>query len=279
MTGNLLLLNGRIKTMDRSAPTAEAVAIRDGVVVAVGSNAEARAAAAPRSEIIDLAGRTATPGLNDAHAHPMMLGLSLDDLALSTPPVRTIAEIVELIDAAAEHRTPGSWIIGRGYDQARLDDQRHPTRVDLDAVSPDHPVLLFRACHHLGVANSAALALAGIDSNTPDPDGGQIDRDAHGVPTGVVRETALGLVQNAIVEPGQDELERNIERGLRAFLTEGVTSTVEAGIDRPDELRAYQALWRRGELPVRTYLMMIIADTLDELIELGVQTGFGDAHL
>jgi predicted amidohydrolase YtcJ len=279
MSGNLLLLNGRIKTMDRSAPTAEAVAIRDGVVVAVGSNAEARAAAAPRSEIIDLAGRTATPGLNDAHAHPMMLGLSLDDLVLSTPPVRTIAEIVELIDAAAEHRTPGSWIIGRGYDQARLDDQRHPTRDDLDAVSPDHPVLLLRACHHIGVANSAALALAGIDSNTPDPDGGQIDRDAHGVPTGVVRETALGLVQNAIVEPGQDELERNIERGLRAFLTEGVTSTVEAGIDRPDELRAYQALWRRGELPVRTYLMMIIADTLDELIELGVQTGFGDAHL
>ena len=279
MTGNLLLLDGRIKTMDRSTPTAEAITIRDGIVVAIGSNAEARAAAAPRSEVVDLAGRTATPGLNDAHAHPMMLGLSLDDLVLSTPPVRTIAEIVQLVDEAAENRAPGTWIVGRGYDQARLDDQRHPTRDDLDAVSPDHPVLLLRACHHIGVANSSALALAGIDANTPDPDGGKIDRDIHGMPSGVVRETALGIVQNAILEPGLDDLERNIQRGLEAFLAQGVTSTVEAGIDRPEELRAYQALWRRGLLPVRSYLMMIIADTLDELIELGVQTGFGDARL
>lgn len=279
MNGDLLLVNGHIKTMDRSSPSAEAIAVRNGVVVAVGSTAEARAAAAHRAEVIDLAGRTATPGLNDAHAHPMMLGLSLDDLVLSTPPVRTIAEIVGLVDQATEKRPPGSWIVGRGYDQARLEDQRHPTRDDLDAVSPDHPVLLFRACHHIGVANSAALALARIDVNTPDPDGGQIDRDEHGVPTGVVRETAMGLVQQAIVEPDQHELERNIRRGLEAFLAQGVTSTVEAGIDRPEELRAYQALWRRGELPVRSYLMMIIADTLDELIELGVQTGFGDARL
>ncbi len=279
MTRNLLLVNGRIKTMDRDKPFAEAIAARNGIVVAVGSNDEARAAAAPRSEQIDLAGRTATPGLNDAHAHPMMLGLSLDDLVLSTPPIRTIEEIVELVDEAAERRAPGSWIVGRGYDQARLDDQRHPTREDLDGVSPDHPVLLYRACHHIGVANSAALSLAGITADTPDPNGGQIDRDAHGVPTGVVRETAMGLVQRAIAEPGQVDLERNIRRGLEAFLQQGVTSTVEAGIDRPEELRAYQSLWRRGELPARTYLMMIIAETLDELIGLGIQTGFGDARL
>jgi predicted amidohydrolase YtcJ len=279
MTGDLLLLDGRIKTMNRAAPTAEAVAIRNGIVVAVGSNQEARAAAAPQSVVIDLAGRTATPGLNDAHAHPMMLGLSLDDLVLSTPPVRSIAEIVGLVDAAARERHLGTWIVGRGYDQARLDDQRHPSRGDLDAVSPDHPVLLIRACHHIGVANSVALKLAGIDANTPDPSGGQIDRDEHGAPTGVVRETALGLVQDVIVEPDQDGLERNIRRGLEALLAQGVTSTAEAGIDRPEELRAYQALWRRGELPVRSYLMMIIADALDELIEVGVQTGFGDARL
>lgn len=279
MTGNLLLTGGRIKTMVRSRPNAEALAIRNGTIVAVGSNAEAKSAAAPGSQTIDLAGRTATPGLNDAHAHPMMLGMSLDDLALSTPPVESIAEIVTLVGTATDRRAAGSWIIGRGYDQARLRDQRHPTRDDLDAVSPHHPVLLFRACHHIGVANSAALALAGIDVSTADPDGGQIDRDDHGRPTGVVRETALGMVQQAIADPTQDELERNIARGLDAFLAEGVTSTVEAGIRRPEELRAYQSLWKRGELPARVYLMMIIADTLDELIGLGVQTGLGDARL
>ena len=257
----------------------EAVAIRNGVVVTAGSNADARAAASTRCEIIDLAGRTATPGLNDAHAHPMLVGMALDDLVISTPPVGAIAEIVALVEEAAERRAPGNWIIGRGYDQARLADQHHPTRSDLDPVSPDHPVLLFRACHHIGVANTVALALAGIDRHTPDPDGGQIDRDEDGEPTGVVRETALTMVQHAIADPTQDELERYIARGLRAFLTSGVTSTVEAGIDRPEELRAYQALWRRGELPVRSYLMMIIADMLDELVDLGIQTGFGDAML
>lgn len=279
MTGNLLLINGRIKTMDRSSPAATALAIRNGAIVAIGTNQDARAAAAVGSEVIDLAGRTATPGLNDAHAHPMMVGMSLEDLAIGTPPVGSIAEVVRLVDKTAERRAPGSWIIGRGYDQARLSDQRHPTRDDIDAVSPDHPVLLFRACHHIGVANSAALALAGIDDHIADPDGGQIDRDEQGRPTGVVRETALTMVQRAIADPTQAELERVIARGLQTFVADGVTSTVEAGIDRPEELRAYQALWRRGELPARTYLMMIIADTLDEMIGLGVQTGLGDARL
>lgn len=279
MSGNLLLVNGRIKTMNPEQPAAEAVAIRNGIIVAVGSERDARSAAAPGSQSIDLAGRTATPGLNDAHAHPMILGMSLDDLVLSTPPVESVAEIVRLVDDAAERRAPGSWIIGRGYDQARLTDQRHPSRADIDPVSPDHPVLLFRACHHIGVANSVALARAGIDEHTPDPDGGQIDRDEHGVPTGVVRETALTMVQDAIEPPSEDELAHHIKRGLEAFLAEGVTSTVEAGVDRPEELRAYQALWRRGELPARVYLMMIIADTLDQMIDLGVQTGLGDARL
>ncbi len=279
MSGNLLLINGRIKTMDERTPMVEAVAIRNGVVVAIGSNAEVRAASAAKSEVIDLAGRTATPGLNDAHAHPMLVGMALDDLVISTPPVASIVQIVSMVDAAAERRPHGSWIVGRGYDQARLSDQRHPTRSDLDPVSPNHPVLLFRACHHIGVANSAGLALAGIDRHTPDPDGGQIDRDADGEPTGVVRETALTMVQHAIADPSQSELETNIERGLKAFLASGVTSTVEAGIDRPDELRAYQALWQRGQLPVRSYLMMIMADTLDELIDLGIQSGFGDPML
>lgn len=279
MTGNLLLTGGRIKTMIESAPCAEAMAIRNGIIVAVGSNDEVKAAAAPGSQVLDLAGRTATPGLNDAHAHPMMLGAALGDLVLNTPPVGSIGEIVELVSAATQRRAPGSWIIGRGYDQARLQDQRHPTRDDLDAVSPGHPVLLMRACHHIGVANSAALALAGIDSATADPEGGQIDRDDAGRPTGVVREAALGMVQDAIDDPTQDELERRIERGLEAFLAEGVTSVAEAGIRRAEELRAYQSLWRRGALPARVSLMMIISDTLDEMIALGVQSGLGDARL
>jgi predicted amidohydrolase YtcJ len=279
MSGDLVLLNGRILTMDPARPRVSAVVVRSGVVVAVGDDNEVRAAAGPGVEAIDLRGRTATPGLNDAHCHPMLVGFALNDLALATPPNHGVADIVELVRSAATARPAGQWIIGRGYDHAALADGRHPTRADLDPVSPDHPVLLFRMCHHVGAANSRALALAGIDRNTPDPDGGRIDRDDHGDPTGVVRETALTMVQRAIGDPTVEQLAEAIERAGRAYLAAGITSVAEAGIDRPEELRAYQDLRLRGRLPVRTYLMMMLDENLDNLTRLGVTTGFGDPWL
>ena len=274
--GDLALINGRVHTMDRANPTVSAVAIRAGRVVEVGSDAEVRAAAGPRARIIDLNGRTATPGLNDAHAHPMAVGFALADLDFATPPNRSIADLVALVKAEAPKRTPGSWIIGRGYDQARLDDQRHPTRHDLDPVSPDHPVLLIRACHHIAVANSRALALAGITATTPDPPGGTIDRDEHGEPTGVLRETAMEQVRALVGQPTEQQIADALVLGGNAFLASGVTSAVEAGIHRPEELRAYQRLRREGKLPFRAYLMMMIDEMLEPMREIGLQTGMGD---
>ncbi|MEA2531197.1 MAG: hypothetical protein QOG89_2841 [Thermomicrobiales bacterium] len=279
MGGDLLLINGRILTMDRNRPAASAIAIRAGRIVAVGNDAEARAACAPGTETIDLNGRTATPGLNDAHAHPMAVGFALADLNLSTPPNRSIRDLVALVRETTTERPPGTWIVGRGYDQARLEEQRHPTRDDLDEVAPDHPVLLIRACHHIGVANSRALALAGISAATQDPEGGTIDRDEHGEPTGVLRETAYEQVRQAIGDPTEGQIVEALVLGGRAFLASGVTSTVEAGISRPEQLRAYQRLRREGRLPVRSYLMMLIDETLDDMVALGVQTGLGDEWL
>jgi predicted amidohydrolase YtcJ len=278
MIGDLLLVNGKIITMERARPAATALSIRAGRIVAVGDESEARAAA-PNAESIDLKGRTATPGLNDAHAHPMGVGFALADLDLSTPPNRSIRDLVGLVAETSKAREPGSWIVGRGYDQARLEEQRHPTRYDLDDVAPEHPVLLIRACHHIAVANSRALALAGITAATPDPDGGTIDRDEHGEPTGVVREAAFERVRLAIGEPTEEQIADALVLGGRAFLASGVTSAVEAGISRPEQLRAYQRLRREGRLPVRSYLMMLIDETLDDLIALGVRTGLGDEWL
>jgi len=209
----------------------------------------------------------------------MGVGLALADLNLSTPPVQSILDIVEMIAAEARRRSPGTWIVGRGYDQARLAEQRHPTRHDLDAVAPDHPVLLIRACHHIGVANSRALALAGINAATTDPEGGTIDRDEHGEPTGVLREAAFELARVARGEPTEEQIAEALVLGGNAFLASGVTSAVEAGIDRPEELRAYQRLRRDGRLPIRTYLMMMIDETLEPMESLGIQTGFGDPWL
>jgi predicted amidohydrolase YtcJ len=279
MRGDLLLINGNIKTMNPAQPTAEAVAIRGGKIAAVGTNEEARESAGPRVQVIDLNGRTATPGLNDAHAHPMMLGLSMGDINLRAPDAFSIGDIVELVRKRTSERPHHSWVIGHGYDQAQLAEQRQPTRWDLDEVSPNHPVLLYRTCHHIAVANSVALKLAGIDRNTPDPDAGVIDRDEHGEPIGILRETAMNLVNSKIALPTVDELSAAIIRAGNAFLATGVTSTVEAGIRHPEEMQAYQNAWAAGAMPVRTYLMMMIDEMLDNLLALGIKTGYGDPWL
>ncbi|MCC6313741.1 MAG: amidohydrolase [Thermomicrobiales bacterium] len=279
MSGDLLLVNGVIRTMDRGRPTASAVAIRQGRIVAVGDDAEARAALPAGVETIDLGGRTATPGLNDAHAHPMGVGFALLDLDLAPERNAAIPDLLEHVRRAAAERPRGTWIVGRGYDQALLTERRHPTRADLDAVAPDHPVLLLRMCHHIGAANSLALARAGITAATPDPDGGRIDRDPHGEPTGVVREEALTIVQECLPEPSEDDLMAAIAAGGRDFLANGVTSSVEAGIREPKELRAYQRLREADALPIRTYLMMMLDEMLGAMTDLGIRTGFGDDRL
>ena len=279
MYGDLVLINGRILTMDPARPEATAVAIRAGRVVYVGDDADARRAAGDRAFVMDLGGKTATPGLYDAHTHPMALGLALADLNLASPPNESIADLVGLVGAEAMRRPAGSWIVGRGYDQARLREQRHPNRHDIDSVAPNHPVLLIRTCHHIGVANSRALALAGITAGTPDPEGGTIDRDEHGDPTGVLREAAFERVRLAMGEPDADGVAAAVVAAGKELLRHGVTSTVEAVVDRPEEVQAYQRLRDNGRLPVRTSLMMMIDSMLDGMEALGIRTGFGDEWL
>ena len=276
---DLVLVNGNVITMDPDYPAASAVAITNGIISAVGTDDEATTAGSPTATIIDLAGRTATPGLNDAHSHPMLVGFALEDLDISAGGAPSIDAIAGMVRQAAGGRPPGSWIIGRGYDDATLGERRHPTRSDLDAVSPEHPVLLWRMCHHIAAANSRALHLAGVTRETDDPSDGVIDRDEHGEPTGVLRESAIGFVTRAIGDPTIEQLATAIERAGHQFLRSGVTSTAEAGIDRPEELRAYQDLHAAGRLPIRTYLMMMLDENLVPLENLGIKTGFGDAML
>ncbi|MBA2276269.1 MAG: amidohydrolase [Chloroflexia bacterium] len=279
MSRGTLIHNGSILTMNPRLPEVEAVALQFGVVTAVGSVADVRASLTGAFDEIDLAGRFACPGLIDAHAHVMGVGFAALDLNLASPPNTSIADIVALVDDAARQREIGSWIVGRGYDQASLRERRHPTRHDLDAVAPDHPVWLLRSCHHIAVANSRALELAGISGTTDDPDGGTIDRDEHGTPTGVLREHAMSLVATVRGDPTEDQIVSAIEAGGTAFQRAGVTSVHEAGIGRPEELRSYQRLRREGRLPIRANLMMRINDTLAELAALGIESGFGDDWL
>lgn len=276
MRNSLLIHGGPILTMNRQQPEVESVGIVNKRIVATGSLSDVRARIGSNVDEVDLKGRTAVPGFYDAHAHIMGVGFAAAEIDLTPDAVSSIEEIASLVKERAASQPAGSWVLGRGYDQAMLAEGRIPTRHDLDAVSPDHPVILRRMCHHIVTANSKALELAGITRNSPDPDDGTIDRDEHGEPTGVLRESAMDPLFDAMGEATEDEIVDALKLGGNLFRQHGVTSAGEAGIGRKEELRAYQRAHASGDLALRTWLMMRIDDTLDELVELGIMTGFGD---
>ena len=272
-----MLVNGDVLTSDPDRPRVPAVAIRAGRIAAAGSDDEALAHR-DGAEVVDLRGRTAVPGLNDAHCHPMQVGLAASEVDARPEAAPDLGALFEKLRQRAAQQEPGRWILARGYDDSRLAERRHPTRADLDAAAPESPVMLTRACHHVAVANGRALSLAGITADTPDPEGGRIDRDARGEPTGVLRESAMRLVENAIPELDADELEAALKRATRIFHSLGITSAAEAGIRRPEEMEAYQRLRERGEGP-RSYLMVLADHALEHFSSSGIRTGFGDERL
>lgn len=243
---------------------------------AVGSLDDVRAIAGPDVETVDLDGACLLPGFNDNHTHPLSFGESLFQVDASPRSIPTLAGILNAFRQQLQEDTNGGWLLGRGYDDTRLDIQRHPTRDELDTITTDRSILLVRTCGHLGVANTAALEAAGITDSTPDPQGGQIDRDEHGRATGLLRETALKLVQAVVPEPSLSDLKRFAKAAGQVFATQGITSVVEASVTRPNQLAAYHQLAREGEPPFRVYTMHLIDDMLDTLRDLGVQTDFGN---
>ncbi len=221
-------------------------------------------------------GAGASARSDDNHTHPISFGQGMSQIDASPDAAPALAMLREAFRQRAGVQTDG-WLLGRGYDDSRLDIHRHPTRSELDEATGDRPAFLVRTCGHLAVANSAALRLAGVVAGTPDPIGGQIDRDTHGEPTGLLRETALRLVSDHIPAPTVCEMKEYLRAAGKRFNEFGITSVGEAAISNSRQFSAYQQLARVGELPMRTFAMMLIDDTLDSLARLGMQTGFGDA--
>ena len=285
MPADRVLVNARVLTMagDRAA---EAVAIADGRVLAVGSDAEIRALAGPGTVVEDLGGATVMPGLIDAHNHLLMTGQILQQVQLYD--CRSIDDILDRVRTAVEKAPPGTWILGRGWDESLLAEKRHPNRHDLDRVAPDHPVVLHRVWNRL-VANSRAIELAGISRETPDPPADQpyaggFERDAEGEPTGLFRDRAKELISSAVPAMGLDDLVSAIETACREYNRLGLTAVSEPGLS-PEQMRAFHEAELRGVLTVRT--AMSIAgwgfgaqkdDALirDRLANVGVMGGFGD---
>lgn len=253
---DLILVNGVILTVDAQDSIARALAVRDGRIVAVGTDDEIRRLAGERTEIVDLAGRTATPGLIDTHLH---VSPPSDQLDLSDPDIRTIADLRERLRAEVARHQPGEWVRGRGWDEGKLAESRFLRASDLDAVSPGNPVWLTHTTGHYGVANSLALKLAGITRDTPDPPAGTIERDADGNPTGLMKEAATGLVTRGMGGGGRGRgrgsdggasLREGLATTFAGFSREGMTAVKDPGVNA-GRFEAYRQMLEAGTLTVR----------------------------
>jgi hypothetical protein len=275
MPANLVLVNGRIHTMDARQPRATAIAIEDDRIVAVGSDADMRRLLAQGGKVFDLERRTVVPGLIDAHLHFLSYGLSLREINLIGAP--SLAAAQARVAERAAHTPAGNWLTGRGWDQVFWEGQHFPNRHDLDAVTPQHPAFLRRKCGHAGWANSRALELAGITASTPDPDGGAIERDpATGAPTGILLERAMDLVSSLLSAPAEADATDAVRVAMHRAHQFGITGV--HNMEAAPALRAFQSLRRSGELKLRV-LQQIPEVDLDAAIQLGIESGYGDAWL
>lgn len=249
---DVLLFNGQVLTQATPA-VATAIVVHDGRVAAVGNSADLLRAADARTKRIDLGGRTLVPGFNDAHAHIWKIG----HLLTSMLDLRRMTSVAELVDAVRRHGdrlTADNWILGRGYNEAAMDERRAPTRQDLDRAVPYRPVVLTRTCGHIYAVNSAAMARAGINADTAAPVGGVIERDERGQPNGLLHETAMGLINRVMPPPTAADYEAMIVVALRHQLSLGITSSSDCGVS-PELLTLYRSFDTSGTLPARVNVM------------------------
>jgi predicted amidohydrolase YtcJ len=230
-TTELFFFNGSVCTVDPARPTAEAVAVRDGRIVAVGPAAECRRAVSNRAEGIDLRGRALLPGFIDTHLHPLLM--VYHDLNVDLRGIRSIEEMQARLRAAAEER-PDGWIVGLDLEEQNLREKRLPTRHDLDAACPGRPVVLLKHDLHTAVVNTQVIDALGVTAATPNPDGGVIDREPDGHPAGAFRENAARLPYSALPMPAMESLEAGAKRTFQRLAASGITS-IGAVLQSEDE--------------------------------------------
>jgi predicted amidohydrolase YtcJ len=278
MRSNLLLLNGRIYTMDAAEPTAEAIATSGSRIVAVGRTDDLREIGRSAGwAIIDLGGRAVLPGFTDCHMHLLYYALGLARLRLDG--IRSKQEVLRAVAEYARKVKNGEWIQGWGWSDAEWPEEEPPTKEDLDSVSPGNPVVLAKKDGHTHWVNSLALRLTGIDQHTPDPPGGSIERDrGTGQLSGLLRERAIDLLHNHVPVPGRETRRRALRKAIRRLQEYGLTGVHDCGFDGAESLGDYQELLSREELGIRV-LSMIPQGSLGEAVRVGLRSGFGNEYL
>ena len=258
---DLILIHGRIITMDAADSVVQAIAVTGGRIIATGSDKKIQALATKGTQVIDLGGRAVTPGLIDAHAH-IAEGGTDEVYSLTLSDARSLDAMTAGVAARVKDLKPGEWLYGAGWDEGKLGG-RMPSAADLDKVSPDNPVFLGHTTGHYAVVNGAAMKLAGITAETPNPAAGTIDRDAAGNPTGVLREdAAMELVRRLVPERTIEQIEAGILHEFEVLHSEGVTAVKDPAIS-PRDWEAYRAVLTAGGLTERVCVLWAAGSTLE----------------
>jgi predicted amidohydrolase YtcJ len=284
---DLIVINGNVYTA-AGKPRVEAFAVARGKVSQTGSTAEIKKLAGPKTEVIDLKGAFVMPGFNDAHSH--LANGGFEKLNVNLVGTKSLAEMQTRIAARVKESKPWEWIVGRGWDHTKWDVKETPTRADIDKVTGDHPAIFTRVDGHIAIANSAALKAAGVTKETKDPQGGKIDRDGDGEPTGIMRETAMSLVYEKVPEPTKDQRRKAIELAFQDAAQWGVTSAQDNS--GWEDFLTYEEMEKEGKLTLRISewlpfdapveqleKMRAHHDAKDPMLHTGMLKGFMDGSL
>jgi predicted amidohydrolase YtcJ len=273
VSADLVITNANIHTMDAKNSTARSIAVLNGKIIAVGSDADTKGLIGPRTKVIDAGGKLVMPGFNDAHVHFTTGGMQLSLVDLRSAPSQK--DFAERIRAYAAKLKPGEWVLGGRWDHENWKPNDLPTRQLIDAVTPNNPVFVQRLDGHMAVANSLALKLAGVTKDTKDVEGGLIVRDANGEPTGVLKDTAMGLVSRVVPEPTFEQYLNAAEAATDYAASLGVTSVQDM---TAPSFGVYQELLRTGKLKTRIYAGGVLANW-KSLADVGVRAAFGGPML
>ena len=281
---DLIIENGTIYTMNDLNPIIEAVAVKNGKIIGLGSKSHIKSFESKNTKTLDLKGYTMTPGLIEGHGHFMGLGYSKMRLDLST--VANYNELVDMVADAVSNAKPGEWILGRGWHQSKWDTKPldlvkgFQTHNKLSQVSPDNPVWLKHASGHAAFGNAKAMEIAGITSETEFGFGGEIIKDLKGNPTGIFNERAQGLVSRYVEEEGDGDAQRALQLAVKECLENGITSFQDAG-SGTDAINSIREGLSNGELKVRLYVMLTSRDPelLKAWYKKGPEIGTGNDYL
>jgi hypothetical protein len=277
---DIVMINGKIITVNNDFDIEEAIVIKANKILAVGSNKQIKQFIGKQTRVIDLRERSVLPGFEDSHIHFLSTAAQKGTIDLHPSTTPNMETLLGRVRQKAARLPEGAWILGRGWDQDKMEwkgkwdrPYKWPTKKDLDKVAPNNPVYLIRVCGHIAVVNSKALEIAKITNYTSQPEGGQIDKyPKSGEPTGILRESAKDLVEKVIppkeLRPSYDDLQKMTE----LVIANGITCIEEPGLDKWG-VKLYQEALEKGELPIRVNILLN-SDLLDEVVKKGISSPY-----